>query len=75
MGSLPQILPKDLVRLLTKGGFAIIRQVGSHARLAHQNGRRVTIAIHSKPLPIGTLLSILRQANITKEEFKGLLQE
>jgi predicted RNA binding protein YcfA (HicA-like mRNA interferase family) len=73
MGDFPQVLPKDVVKILQQCGFSITRQVGSHMRLAHDDGRKVTVAIHSKPLPIGTLLSILRQAQMSKEEFKKLL--
>lgn len=42
-------------------------------RLRHTDGRRVTIAIHPKPLSIGNFHSILRQAEITKEEFDKAL--
>ena len=75
MGNWAQILPKDLVKLFEKYGFRIRRQIGSHVRLAHDDGRKITIAIHSKPVPLGTLLAILRQAQISKEEFRKLLDE
>ncbi len=73
MGDFPQVLPKDVVKILERCGFVITHQTGSHMRLAHVNGRKVTIAIHNRPLAIGTLLAILRQAQMSKEEFKELL--
>ena len=61
------------MKILEREGFTVIRQVGSHARLSHADGRKVTIALHNKELPIGTLHAILRQAEISKDELKKLL--
>ena len=68
-----EVLPKDVVKALQKIGFIILHKRGSHFRLGHSDGRRVTIAIHPKPLAIGTLASILRQAGITRKELDELL--
>jgi predicted RNA binding protein YcfA (HicA-like mRNA interferase family) len=50
----------DLIRLLTKLGYATTRQSGSHVRLTTQEGgeHHVTVPNHD-PLRIGTLASIL----------------
>jgi len=69
MSRLPQITPKKLVKFFLKQGFVIKRQVGSHARLAHSDGRKITIAIHNKPIAHGTFQSILRQGKLTRNEF------
>lgn len=45
MAKLPQIKPKELLNFFTKQGFQINRQVGSHARLVHPDGRKITLAI------------------------------
>lgn len=74
MSKLPQIKPKKLVKLFIQQGFEISRQVGSHMRLAHADGRKITIAIHNKPIASGTFQSILKQANLSREEFLSLLQ-
>lgn len=42
---------------------------GSHKVLKHTDGRRTTIPVHGKDIPKGTLLAILRDTEITKEEF------
>lgn len=68
-----EVFPKDAVRALQKLGFSVIHRKGSHVRLAHDNGRKVTIAIHPKPLSLGTLHSILRQAEITVKELEEKL--
>ncbi len=73
MPKLAEVLPKDLLQALLKIGFFIFHQTGSHVRLHHPDGRRVTIAIHSKPLPKGTFGAILRQANIARKDIEELL--
>ena len=74
MSKLPQITPKKLVKFFIKQGFAIKRQVGSHARLVHPNGRKITIAIHNKPIAPGTFQSILKQASLPRDEFLELFK-
>lgn len=73
--SLPALKPKEVLQALLKAGFYIHHQTGSHARLFHRERAdlRVTIPIHSKDLPMGTLHRILKQAGLTVEEFKKLL--
>jgi len=70
MASLPAIYPEDLVKILTKQGFVIARQKGSHVRLIHSDGRSATVSIHNKPLPVGTLLAILRQVKISSNKLR-----
>jgi len=74
MNKLPQLTPKQLLRFFPRYGFVISRQVGSHARLVHPDGRKITIAIHNKPIAPGTLQSILKQANMSRDEFLTLLK-
>jgi len=60
---------------LQRAGFFIDHQTGSHARLFHhmRPELKLTIPIHNKYLPQGTLRSILRQAGLSVEEFLKLL--
>ena len=63
-------LPRDLsgsavVKALERRGFTVARQTGSHVRLV-QGDRRVTVPLH-RSLAVGTLQSILRQADVTIE--------
>lgn len=69
MTKLPQIRPRDLVKFFQKEGFVVTRQRGSHMRLAHEDGRKMTIAIHTKPIATGTLSAILRQTQMSRENF------
>jgi len=69
MGKLPALKPKDVVKTLRKFGFEIKRQTGSHTRLIHPNGKATTVALHNRDLPKGTLRAILRQSEISLEEF------
>jgi predicted RNA binding protein YcfA (HicA-like mRNA interferase family) len=46
---------------------------GSHLVLKHSDGRRTTVPVHSKDIPKGTLLAIIKDAKISKEDFLELL--
>jgi len=71
MTRLPQVKPQDLIKSLEKCGFKTTRMSGSHARLVHQDGRKATVPIHKRPLPKGTLKSILRQAKVSLSDLKS----
>ncbi|MGI8991577.1 MAG: type II toxin-antitoxin system HicA family toxin [Bryobacteraceae bacterium] len=64
MPRFPVLKPREVLRALIGAGFYIDHQTGSHARLFHATRPelRVTIPIHNKDLPIGTLKRIIRQA-------------
>lgn len=72
MSRLPQVRPKDIAKFFLKQGFVVSRQVGSHLRLIHSDGRGITIAMHNQPISPGTLGSILRQANMSRDKFLEL---
>jgi predicted RNA binding protein YcfA (HicA-like mRNA interferase family) len=56
---------------LRKRGFALVRHKGSHQKWRHSNGRQVIVAMHgNKPIPIGTLKSIIEGAGLTVEDFR-----
>ncbi len=73
---MPKLSPiggKDLIKKLSKLGFIPVRQKGSHVRLAHQDGRRTSIPIHSgENVHQGLLKQILKDIGITPEEFLKL---
>ena len=76
MAALPILKPKEVIRALQRAGFYINHQTGSHARLFHRTKSylKITIPIHSKDIPQPTLSRILKQAEISKEEFLKLLE-
>lgn len=74
MSSLPILSGKELIKVLKALGFEVIRQKGSHAFLRHLDGRTTVIPIHStKDLDRGLLRKILRDVELSPEEFKILL--
>jgi predicted RNA binding protein YcfA (HicA-like mRNA interferase family) len=74
--ALPVVKAKECLQALQRAGFYIDHQTGSHARLFHRTdpARKVTIPIHNKDVPAGTLKSILRQAGISVVDFIQLLK-
>ena len=66
MGNLPSLKPRELLKILKKHGFIEKRQVGSHIQLFHPiKNLRTTVPFHNKDLKRKTLVSILKQANIS----------
>ncbi|MFH0748715.1 MAG: type II toxin-antitoxin system HicA family toxin [Candidatus Bathyarchaeota archaeon] len=59
------------MKTLNKASFKIVRQRGSHIFLT-DGKRKVTIPRHDA-IKKGTLLAIITQAGLTKEEFLKLL--
>jgi predicted RNA binding protein YcfA (HicA-like mRNA interferase family) len=75
--ALPVVSGRLAIKALTKAGFRVAGRRGSHIKLKKKVNDRVFVVIvpdHAE-LARGTLKSILRQANITREEFLKLLQE
>jgi predicted RNA binding protein YcfA (HicA-like mRNA interferase family) len=71
---LPAVKPKVAIRALEKVGWRVHRQKGSHVSM-HKEGtpNLVTIPMHTKDLPKGTLHGIIEDAGLTIEEFLKLL--
>ncbi len=72
---LPVLKPGEVIRALEKAGFFVHHQTGSHVQLKHsaKHDLRVTIPRHGKDLPKSIIRSIIRQADLSVEEFKGYL--
>lgn len=69
MSKLPRnVKGKQLIKALKKLGFEKEVAKGSHVRLTHVDGRWTQVAVHPKPIPVGTLRAILKQAEISIEE-------
>jgi len=66
---LPSLDPKNIINILKRNGFVLDRTKGSHHIYYHpESKRRVIIPFHKKDLPKGTLMEILRQAGLRKED-------
>ena len=72
-GKLPKVGWRKIVKALAKEGFYVIHQRGSHIYLTdQQRHHKVTVPRHD-PVMTGTLLSIIEQSGLTREEFIALL--
>ncbi|TXT64255.1 MAG: hypothetical protein BAJALOKI1v1_590015 [Promethearchaeota archaeon] len=69
MPKLPTLRPKKVIKILKEYGFVLDRIKGSHHIFYHpESRRRVVVPLHKKELPRGTLMEILKQAGISKED-------
>ncbi len=71
---LPRVSGKKTVEALLRAGFEVHRVRGSHYILKHpETNRRVTVPYQRQELALKTLSSILRQAEISSQEFSKLV--
>ena len=74
MSRLPALKPSQVVSALERADFIIVRIVGSHYQLFNEKtGRHTTVPHHNRDLPRGTLVAIIHQAGLTRDEFLNLL--
>ncbi len=72
MSKLPRLSGEDVIKILTKHfRFQVSRQRGSHVTLVKFEGKRkiVTVVPLHKELKPGTLLGVLKLAEIDKKDF------
>ena len=70
----PRLTGKELIKVLQKLDFEVVRITGSHHVLKHSDGRRTVVPIHgNETIGPGLLSKILDEAEITKEAFSNLL--
>ncbi|MFA4887425.1 MAG: type II toxin-antitoxin system HicA family toxin [Candidatus Nanoarchaeia archaeon] len=71
---LPRLSGKEVIKILSKVGFRVERQKGSHIILVKETskGKRSTVVPNHSEIDKGTLLEIIRQSGMTREEFIGL---
>lgn len=75
MSKLPVVKASRLEKILLQIGFKKIRQKGSHIFYRHPDGRYTTIPDHpGKDIPRELIRSILKQVNLSVEEFLDLLK-
>jgi len=75
MSKLPVLSGKELVNALEEAGFVVVRQKGSHIslqKITTEGTYRTVVPLHKK-LAKGTLLDILHQTGLSKEELIDLL--
>ncbi|MEA1962959.1 MAG: type II toxin-antitoxin system HicA family toxin [Patescibacteria group bacterium] len=74
MSKLSPLSSKKVLKKLKKAGFTKNNQRGSHLTLKNlSNNRFVTVPIHNKDIPVGTLYNIVvKQAGLAIDEFNNL---
>jgi len=71
---LPVISYLEVLKALKKAGFEISRQSGSHIILVKRSVEKTVVVVPKhKEIAKGTLLSIISQSGLSKEEFISLL--
>jgi predicted RNA binding protein YcfA (HicA-like mRNA interferase family) len=70
MTRLPRLKGKEVVRVLERFGFEVVRTRGSHVFLKHSDGRVTTVPVHSgETIGPGLLRSILRDVEVSLDQF------
>lgn len=73
MPKLPRVSGAEAQRALERLGFLKLRQSGSHI-VMRRDAKGCVVPMHSE-LKLGTLAGILRQADVTPEEFIEALRK
>lgn len=75
LSRLRSLTARQRTRGLKRDGFSLVRQVGSHQRYHHPDGRRVTVSFHksSDTFPPKTLRTMIEgQAGWKEDDLKRL---
>jgi predicted RNA binding protein YcfA (HicA-like mRNA interferase family) len=68
-GNLPVMKPKEVIAILERLGFVMVRQKGSHQQFRHSDGRATTVPVHgSRDLSPLLLRQICKDIGITTDE-------
>jgi predicted RNA binding protein YcfA (HicA-like mRNA interferase family) len=71
---LPRITGAEVAAALQRRGFDVARIKGSHHFLRHPDGRTTVVPVHAgETIGPGLLTKILRDAELSREEFIALL--
>ncbi len=74
MGRLPLVSTSELMKALSRAGFAHVRTKGSHHMLVRQNPASTISVPERREIPRGTLRSILTQADLSDDDFVRLIE-
>ena len=76
MPKLPVLSAREVLKALERAGFVRVAQKGSHIRLkgTWAGQVRVVVVPNHPEIARGTLISIIRQSGMSREEFLGRLR-
>ena len=68
---LPLVSSDKVLKLLSKKGFFVVRQKGSHISLHKEENGKTLLAVvpRKEQIKKGTLISIIKQSGMDREEF------
>lgn len=72
---LPRLSGKEVIKILSKIGYLPVRRKGSHVILKKETeygDKAVVVPLHDE-IDRGTLLEIIREAGLKREDFLNLL--
>ena len=73
MSRYPSVTGKELINVLKKIDFIVIRVRGSHHFLRHTDGRTTVVPVHSgDTLGSGILLKILKDCALSRDDLQDL---
>lgn len=71
MPKIKPITPKELIKRLEKQGFMLQRTTGSHMIFKNSVlGTRANVPFHLREIAKGTLMAIIRESGLNKEDFR-----
>jgi predicted RNA binding protein YcfA (HicA-like mRNA interferase family) len=73
MPKLPSVSGHEIIRALERLGFAVVSQKGSHVKM-RCDGKICIVPTH-KEIKKGTLMGILRQADVSADELIKALSQ
>jgi predicted RNA binding protein YcfA (HicA-like mRNA interferase family) len=73
MPKFPGLSGKEIIRALEKLGFRVARQSGSHVLM--KRGEKGCVVPNHKEVKVGTVNGVLRQAEVSPDEFKKALSD
>lgn len=75
MPKLPVVSAKEAIKALEHLGFQVYRQTGSHIHLWNEERNLVVTVPNHPELAKGTLISIMKQARLERDEFISALKK
>lgn len=74
MTKLPSLTGREVIVALRQAGFEVIRIRGGHHFCQHEDGRCTVVPVHAgETLGIGLMSQILRDCQLSRDEFRELL--
>ena len=73
MPKLPRRRGREVIAVLKRAGFEVVRIKGSHHFLKHPDGRCTVVPVHAgEIIGVGLMKTILDDAEMTPEQFVDL---